>query len=1236
MRQEKLNFRNAISFSPAILICALALFSIASPVTAQQPLLTRHIGAEITNQQTPRLGLVPEDRILKLSILLPLRNESQLDDLLSRLYDSTSPLYHHWLSVQEFTDRFGPTPEDYETVVNFAKANGMKVTVMPANRRLVGVESSVANINRAFHVTLGFYQHPYEARTFYSPDREPSVDLSVPLLHIAGLSNIATAHSMLRYNATPEAVHTEITGSGPGGAFYGSDMRAAYYGGTALTGAGQSIGIFGADYNISDVETYFSSEGQSFNPSTVQDYSGDGTVNSCGTGCDDGEPVADITESLSMAPGVNSVIVYFGASQEEVFNTMASVNAAKQLSTSIIYWYSPDPGTTFDGIFKEFSAQGQNFFSASGDSGAYYSSSSVFTTPGFPTDDPYVVAVGGTDLTTNGAGGSWKSESAWIGSGGGLDLYQSYPIPSYQQLSGVIDSANQGSTTIRNIPDVSIDANTDSFYCINGNACTCCLGGTSLAAPRWAGFMALVNEQAVDNGNSTVGFLNPTVYAIGTSSSYTSEFHDITTGNNDNSEAGFNAVTGYDLVTGWGSPNGQALINALAGSTQSFTLSATPGTVTVTQGSSGTSTVTVTGVNSFTGSVTLTASGLPSGVTAAFGTNPTTGSSVVTFTASSTATAGASTVTITGTSGSLTASTSIALTITAASCAAVPSAPTGLAASGTSSSGTTLTWTADTAPANCSISSYTVLKNGSSIGTATATSFAVAGLSAATTYSFTLEAADSDGVSATSSALSVTTSGSGSGEAPYGGTAAAIPGTVKAENYDTGGQGVAYSVLSVNGTDNSYRTDGVDLETTTATGGGNDLGWTKAGQWFKYTVNVATAGTYTVTFAVASNDGATDAFHLSNAAGTNLTGSVNVPNTGGWETWKTVTATVTLPAGTQTLTLNQDNPDWNFYSATFAAASEAPYGGTAAAIPGTVKAENYDTGGQGVAYSVLSVNGTDNSYRTDGVDLETTTATGGGNDLGWTKAGQWFKYTVNVATAGTYTVTFAVASNDGATDAFHLSNAAGTNLTGSVNVPNTGGWETWKTVTATVTLPAGTQTLTLNQDNPDWNFYSATFAAASEAPYGGTAAAIPGTVKAENYDTGGQGVAYSVLSVNGTDNSYRTDGVDLETTTATGGGNDLGWTKAGQWFKYTVNVATAGTYTVTFAVASNDGATDAFHLSNAAGTNLTGSVNVPNTGGWETWKTVTATVTLPAGTQTLTLNQDNPDWNFYSAAFAVQ
>ena len=103
-------------------------------------------------------------------------------------------------------------------------------------------------------------------------------------------------------------------------------------------------------------------------------------------------------------------------------------------------------------------------------------------------------------------------------------------------------------------------------------------------------------------------------------------------------------------------------------------------------------------------------------------------------------------------------------------------------------------------------------------------------------------------------------------------------------------------------------------------------------------------------------------------------------------------------------------------------------------MPGTVQAENYDTGGQGVAYNVTSVNGTANSYRSDGVDLEATTDTGGGYDLGWTAAGQWFKYTVNVATAGTYTVGLRLAAPTAVTDALHIDNSAGTNLTGDVTV----------------------------------------------------------------------------------------------------------------------------------------------------------------------------------------------------------
>ena len=338
------------------------------------------------------------------------------------------------------------------------------------------------------------------------------------------------------------------------------------------------------------------------------------------------------------------------------------------------------------------------------------------------------------------------------------------------------------------------------------------------------------------------------------------------------------------------------------------------------------------------------------------------------------------------------------------------------------------------------------------------------------------------------------------------------------------------------------------------------------------------------------------------------------------------------------------------------AAGSAPFGGTAAAVPGTVQAANYDTGGQGVAYSVTSTNGSANSYRSDGIDLETTadtqdtTPAGGAYDMGWTTPGQWFDYTVNVATAGTYTIAFRVASPYGITDALHVTNSSGTNLTGSVAIPNTGGYETWTTVDVSVTLPAGAQTLTVDQDSNGWNFHAMAFALTSsggtsgggtsgEAAFGGTPAAVPGTVQVANYDTGGSGVAYSVSSTNGSANSYRSDGIDLEATsdtqdtTAAGGAYDMGWTNNGQWFHYTVEVATSGTYTVSFRVSSPYGITDALHLANSSGTNLSGSVAVPNTGSYATWTTVTASVTLAAGAQTLTVDQDSNGWNFHYMAF---
>ena len=222
----------------------------------------------------------------------------------------------------------------------------------------------------------------------------------------------------------------------------------------------------------------------------------------------------------------------------------------------------------------------------------------------------------------------------------------------------------------------------------------------------------------------------------------------------------------------------------------------------------------------------------------------------------------------------------------------------------------------------------------------------------------------------------------------------------------------------------------------------------------------------------------------------------------------------------------------------------------------------------------------------------------------------------------------------------------------SVDVSSNGStWTAVATCTATgtpqiVSFPSQTDQyikVVLNASTPtDWwsmeyfNVYSSSSTGSTgEGPYGGTAAAIPGTVQAANYDTGGQGVAYNITSTNGSANSYRSDGVDLEACTDTGCGDDLGWTSAGQWFRYTVNVASAGTYTVSLRLASPNGVTDGLHIANSSGTNLSGNINIPATGGWQTWTTVTATVTLPAGQQVLTVDQDNGGWNFHSMAFAA-
>jgi subtilase family serine protease len=553
-------------------MCAL-LLSIASFVSAgfvqarAETVKTHHVRPATLSGQARLIGRLPLTQVMQLDVVLPLRDQAGLDSFLADLYSQTVPNYRHFLNPSEFTEKFGPTKEDYDAVVRYVQAHGLSVVGGSRDGMEVQVKGPVSAIESAFHVNLLTYQHPTENRIFYGPDREPTTDLSFALWHISGLDNYSIPHPLFvkksdyakAHGISPESVVSHATtGSGPSASFLGSDMRAAYYGGTALTGAGQNLGLFeflGTD--LADLTTYYKNAKQT-NTVPVTLLSTDGTSTSCvdsraGGRCDDTEQTLDMTQALGMAPGLASLVMYVGSSDTAIISSMTTHSPLPTTIGCSWGWTPADP-STLDPYFQKMAAQGQNFFAASGDSSTWSSRNEAW-----PADDANVVSVGGTDLVTASAAGPWKSETAWVDSGGGISP-DKIKIPSWQQLAGVINSSNKGSTTYRNGPDVSANANFTFYVCADQTTCTANdYGGTSFAAPMWAGYIALVNQQLKTNGFSPIGFINPYIYGFGVSSSYGTDFHDITSGKS----GSYSAVTGYDLVTGWGSPNGQGLINAL-------------------------------------------------------------------------------------------------------------------------------------------------------------------------------------------------------------------------------------------------------------------------------------------------------------------------------------------------------------------------------------------------------------------------------------------------------------------------------------------------------------------------------------------------------------------------------------------------------------------------------------------------------------------------------------------------
>jgi hypothetical protein len=615
------------------------------------------------------VGRMPASQQLSLAVTLPLTNQEQLLTLLQQLYDSSSPNYRHFLTVPQFTEQFGPTAVDYQRVIGLMESHGLKVTHTYPDRLAVNVTGSVANIERAFQVTMQVYQHPTESRTFYAPDVEPSVEVGFPVLSVKGLSTYNLPHPMLRRASRDQRVHSDQTGSGPSGQFLGSDIRAAYGAGTALDGSGQALGLIElGPYNLSDVTAYFDSLSQSLNVPIVNVLLG-GADGIC-SGCNDGEEAIDVEQIISMAPNASGLIVYLAynsnVSAYNAYLQAANDNIVKQMSISFGWSGTPGSEQDYETVFEELAAQGQSSFVASGDAGANCGGG------GYPGNSPNITDAGGTNLTTSSAGGSWQSETGWVGSGGGWNTES--PIPSYQQGAGIITSANEGSTQYRNIPDVAVEANTDNYFCSSGS-CQGGIGGTSLAAPRWAGFVALINQQAAANAtaagnNPTLGLLNPTIYGTAVDS----DFHDITSGSDYNSSAPsgcsaseFSAGPGFDLVTGWGSPNGPTLIDALAPTSTraNFSMSATPGTLSLTPGMGGTSSIAVAALHGFSAATNLavtipgtaTPSNAPPGLTASLSaTSIPSGGSPVTLTVSTTSATPGGTylVAVTGTSGGLT------------------------------------------------------------------------------------------------------------------------------------------------------------------------------------------------------------------------------------------------------------------------------------------------------------------------------------------------------------------------------------------------------------------------------------------------------------------------------------------------------------------------------------------------------------------------------------------------------
>jgi len=570
-------------------------------------------GRAVPNQvKTARLaGRVLGDRKQSVSFVLALRNTDQLADFLKRVYDPADPMYGHYMTPGDFVEQFGPTLADVEAVKVFALGQGLSVDSVSANRSIVHVSGTASAVERAFGVNLNNYMGA-DGRTFYAPDRSPSVSTSIAgkLVTLLGLDNAG----ILRHSARPVNPAAALLknydggvpyGNGPGSNLAPADVKTIYnLNSVSQTGTGQTIALFEADgWTPSDITQYETQFGlPSVVPTVVSVDGGSGTPVSADGAA---ECTLDIDMELALAPGVKGMLVYEAGGDVsglqatlDTYNQFVADDTASIISSSW-FWYEYDVtnyDVTYQGnsvgflqaenqVFEQAAAQGQTVCACGDDEGAYADESLAFPNVADPASQPYVLGVGGTYLST-GTGLAYVSESSWsdtgdtgrgsYGTGGGGGISSVWTMPLYQ--SGAFTTAinPQGSLSMRNVPDVSLFGDYDEW----GYAVYITLkggwggwNGTSAACPLWAGFLACVNQARIANGLPKIGLANVPIYAIGRNASkYASDFHDI---NDGSTNLYYHAVAGYDNSTGWGSLNGAYLFKDLAGFT-SVTVDCSP------------------------------------------------------------------------------------------------------------------------------------------------------------------------------------------------------------------------------------------------------------------------------------------------------------------------------------------------------------------------------------------------------------------------------------------------------------------------------------------------------------------------------------------------------------------------------------------------------------------------------------------------------------------------------------